>query len=402
MTAGSRSVHSRRRRKSSHLDRVSDFTHGQEYALAAVEDEDGVERTREGGVNITEPYDPTKTNIITRQQSIDALAKRIEYGEIDMDSAFQRQADLWGAERMSWLIESLLIRIPLPAFYFDGSNDDQWLVVDGLQRLATFRRFLVRKDLSLTGLEYLEVFNGCRFDQLPRDLRRRIEETQVTLHIIQAGTPAEVKFNIFRRINTLGLKLADQEIRHALNQGPATELLKELAESPEFRRATANSVKSERMMDREMVLRFLAFTMTPYQEYSDRDKFLTSHMEKINASQKRDIDKLRLAFKKAMEAAYEIFEEEAFRKSRYSSEPERTKPINKQLFETWSVVLGQCDADQLNVLRQRRDELICAFDEACDEDYDFFKSISVATADPSAVRKRFETIGNLVWEVLDE
>ena len=56
-------------------------------------------------------------------------------------------AEMWDKTKQSRLIESLLIRIPLPAFYFDGTNDDEWLVVDGLQRISTFRNFIV-KDVS--------------------------------------------------------------------------------------------------------------------------------------------------------------------------------------------------------------------------------------------------------------
>jgi hypothetical protein len=59
---------------------------------------------------------------------------------------------------MSRLIESILIRFPLPAFYFDATNDDKWLVVDGLQRLSSIRKFVVEKNTSenlrLRGLEY--------------------------------------------------------------------------------------------------------------------------------------------------------------------------------------------------------------------------------------------------------
>lgn len=56
---------------------------------------------------------------------------------------FQRQGNLWPIEKQSQLIESVLIKLPLPAFYFDGSDDNKWLVVDGLQRLSAIKNLLL-------------------------------------------------------------------------------------------------------------------------------------------------------------------------------------------------------------------------------------------------------------------
>jgi len=137
--------------------------------------------------NIKEPFDPAKINIITKPLTIDLLRKRLEEKEIDMDTGFQRKAGLWNDKKQSQLIESILIRLPLPAFYFDASNDTKWLVVDGLQRLSTLKNFLVDKTLALTNLEYLKQYDGKSFLDLPRELQRRIEETQITAYFNQLG-----------------------------------------------------------------------------------------------------------------------------------------------------------------------------------------------------------------------
>ena len=89
---------------------------------------------------IIRPFDPTKIRVETRVMSIDLLLARIHEKELDMAPSFQRQAGIWKDDAKSRLIESILIRIPLPAFYMDATmednkestEDDKWIVVDGL------------------------------------------------------------------------------------------------------------------------------------------------------------------------------------------------------------------------------------------------------------------------------
>jgi Protein of unknown function DUF262 len=206
--------------------------------------------------------------------------------EIILQPEFQRN-EVWKRAAQSRLIESLLIRIPIPAFYMDATNDEKWLVVDGQQRLSTLRQFVIDKSndrLRLTGLEFLgRDLNGADFDSLERPLQRRIKETNVTVYLIEKGTPPEVKLNVFKRINTGGLPLSAQEIRHALNGPKVNEMLKELAKSDEFLRATGGSVQPKRMADREYVIRFFAFLLKRPEGYTeDFDLFLSNAMKEIN------------------------------------------------------------------------------------------------------------------------
>lgn len=162
--------------------------------------------------------------------------------------------------------------------------DDNWQVVVGTQRLGTLRSFIIDKRLRLRGLEYLSRCEGHGYDQLPRPMQRRITETRLTCHVIETGTPPEVMFNIFKRIvDTVGRPLARQEIRHALNPGPARDLLRELAESAEFLMVTDGSIDPRRMADRECVLRFLAFRSLGVDAYGGKlNDFLMRAMKHLN------------------------------------------------------------------------------------------------------------------------
>ena len=334
--------------------------------------------------------------------SLDTLIKRIDHGEIVLSPDFQRK-EVWNPSTKSRLIESLLIRIPLPAFYVDATDEEKWLVVDGLQRLSTLRDYVLKKELRLRGLEFLHDFEGYTYDRLPRNYQRRIDETQVTVYQIEKGTPTNVKFNVFKRINTGGMPLSAQEIRHALNQGPATEMLKTLAGSSEFLTATANGIANKRMADREAVLRCLAFMVIPSQEYTrenfdEFDKFLTIAMKKLNEQSDTQRDKLGRQFLRAMGVAHELFGENAFRKQQSGNA--RTLPINKALLETVTFHLAALSDKELVRLRNRKDKLNQGFIKLVEKRPRFDGAISQGTGKPEKVQFRFSEIGKLIRRIL--
>ena len=248
-------------------------------------------------------------------------------------------------------------------------------------------------------MEFLVELNGKGFDDLPRGFQRRILETQIIVYKIEKGTPANVKFNVFKRINTGGLPLSPQEIRHALNQGKATRLLDELAESQGFKLATDHGIRDVRMADKECVLRFLTFTVVPYTEYrvADLDGFLNEIMARINRMPDKEIDNLRNQFYRTMKASRQIFGNNAFRK--YYGEGYYRYPINKALFEAWSVNLNKLSDKQLNELNNRRDLLKKKFAELMRND-DFERAVSQGTGDIKKVRIRFSEIERIIHEVL--
>lgn len=156
-------------------------------------------------------------SVFELKRKYDSNTKRII-----LDSEFQRE-DVWRRDRKAELIESILMGLPLPIFYFNQDKYGRLVVIDGRQRLTALFRFM-DNEFPLTKLKVLSDLNGKRFHELPPLLQGKIEDYQIQAHVILPPTPDRLKFDIFDRVNRGGMSLNKQEIRNALYQGKATKL----------------------------------------------------------------------------------------------------------------------------------------------------------------------------------
>lgn len=347
---------------------------------------------------------PADVNISQRPMNVYNLMERLENREINMTPGFQRHG-VWTKDQQSRLIESLILKIPIPTFYFNAVDESEWVVIDGLQRMTAFNNFLVGRENEygvkvkdeFSGLEYMADFNGKTFDDLPRQYIRRIKETPIVAYIVEKGTPEGIVYNIFERINTGGVKLEKQEIRHAMYGGKATELLQRLAESEAFIHATQHAISPDRMEDREYVNRFIAFTELDYaREYEGNvDDFLRKALKKVNQYDDKEIARIEQTFCRVMMGCRDIFGKYAFRK--YNNETMRRGPINKALFESWGVVLSKLPQREIDLLVRNRQQLMKRLGDRLREN-EF--SLALKGGNPSALKRRIEIVGEIVEEVL--
>jgi len=357
-------------------------------------------------------FDPREIDITVEQQNIDFLIYKMEYdldkidedsafdlnaGVIDLNTEFQRSADLWSQIQMSRLIESILIRFPLPAFYFDTTTKNKWQIIDGLQRLSTLRKFIIEKKdpLKLKGLEFLdkEKFEDKTFDQLPEPMQRTIRNTQVILILIRPGTPKEVKYRIFERVNTGGLKLNKQEIRHAINQGIPSNYVKELAECKEFKNLTR--INNRRMDDRELCLRYVAFKLKKYDLYQPpMYNFLDMAMEDIGKTDKSKRKILKSEFIAGLKTIEKLLGLNAF-SSKVFDNSIKSSQVNKAIFECLLTCISNLSDKQRTDLINKKEDFVLAYTNVLQQD-DFMDSITVHTSDKDAIKNRFDLIIGLL------
>ncbi|MBQ8822661.1 MAG: DUF262 domain-containing protein [Lachnospiraceae bacterium] len=374
------------------------FSYLEENGVLVVND--GVEiEGGENGESISEirPFDPSKIDIEMKTMELSSIIKRIYHKEVNLNTDFQRKAGLWSDQKKSQLIESILLRIPLPAFYFDGGDSDNWLIIDGLQRITALKEFVVDQTLVLSGLEFFKDLEGLGFSELPRTFTRRIEETNIIAYIVKSGTPSNVKYNIFKRINTGGLELTPQEIRHALYQGKATNICKMLAEKAEFKEATTYSLRSDRMQDREFVLRFVAVCYYGIDKYDGiPDNYLNGAMDFLNQKDSVDEKELEKAFGRVMVFAEQIMGRYAFRKLGVDG---MRRPINKAIYEAWCRSLHILSDEDAKILIDKKEKVYKKFMDLCDS-YSFLGELKAS--DKKSFGARFMRVQQMMEGIIND
>jgi hypothetical protein len=377
-----------------------------------VDDED----TR-GDTESASPWDPSLIRITTKNFTLREISEQINLDEIDLSPDFQREY-VWKHLQRTRLIESILLGIPLPAFYFNQEDDATYQVVDGVQRLSTISLFM-NDGHRLIGhdLEYMKELDGLKYSQLNQALMRRFRSTQIVVHIIEPQTPDEVKYDIFNRVNTLGSPLSAQEIRHAMARPRSREFLRKLSEFETFDQATGqyfyrkgpersseNIRDTGRMMNRELVLRFCAFLdfdSDLYRQYSSLDAYLAEFTKRIDARSNKlpnfgdlDLDQIAQKFNLAMTNAKNVLGDLAFR--RYSKSTPNKKPINRAVFEAQATALAFFSLDQVLAKKEViKEVLLSLFD---DEEY--LRSITVGTGDPRRVTYRISKTRDALAEIM--
>lgn len=293
-------------------------------------------------------YTPNQIYVENKPFSLSQLIDLINDGDLEIAPDFQRNF-VWDRTRQSKLIESILLGLPLPSMYFSQYDDGRLTIVDGLQRINTIKLFL-ENNLRLCNMEYLTECNECTFEELKNNKKlsmlqiRRFRQTQIMCFVIDYRSPAELKYDLFRRLNTGGKVLNDQEIRNCMSRQTVQETLSDMSRLENFLKATDGDVKDTRMAAQEAALRFIYF----YDEYKNDNpvgnynglmsKVLDECVEKLNKESATKLEEYKKAYDRSMSMAFALFGNNAFRKIKADG---KKRPINKLLMLAIAVLLAK-------------------------------------------------------------
>lgn len=353
--------------------------------------------------------EPSKRKVVAEPSdpSIGTLYESCKDGFLDPQPKFQRDY-IWDRPKASRLIESVFMKVPIPIIYTAEEGNGKESVIDGQQRLTTFFSFIEGrdpdgKDFKLSKLEVFKELSGKSFRDLEPEQRNFFKRYPVRIVKIREESDPDIKFEIFKRLNTGAVTLNDQELRNCIYRGDYNELLKELVQNRDFLFLLGNEKPDKRMRDIELILRFFAFYNQTYLRYKPSMKqFLNREMENNKEIDERKENELRNVFKKSVELTKTVFGERAFKRFIPGTEKDNkgkweVKKINKSLFDVVMYGFTQYDKHQIVPYADSiREELIYLMAN----DKEFIDSIIISTSAKSKVITRFdkwrESLRNIV------
>lgn len=358
-------------------------------------EEDSEEEYEEDGF----PYDVKKIRIEQKMITVFQIEHWIRMGILNLSPEYQRNL-VWDHKRKSALIESLMLKIPIPSFYLDENSKGMKSVIDGMQRLSAIHEFM-NDAFPLKGMQYLTGCEKKTFSQLDIKFRTYIEDTALSVNILDERCPQKVKFDVFRRVNTGGLPLNYQEIRNIMAAPEVRKLLRDMAGCEEFLLATEGRIKDIRMGAQELCLRYLTVLKCYQWETKKMNQYYglmkTMDLMILNLNEMSDAEYRIILeqFKSVMLQCHKILGKESFCKAGF-------RVINKSLFTGWAVVLSHYQ-DRFSEINQNKRRIFKIYQEylkSPDKDREFYNAITSSTGTKNHMVKSIGTIRLILEEFL--
>ncbi len=299
-----------------------------------------------------------------------------------LDPDFQRKYkwDKDGWERASKFIESCLMRIPLPSCYFAEDDNQKHLVIDGVQRLTTIKRFF-NDEFALEGLATFKELEGKKFSEIG-EYQAELESTTIRCIVLRKENPKFLVREIFSRLNQGAVQLSDQEIRHAIYPGKFDALLIELARNPliaNFGIGPSSKRKKDSREAEEQVLRFFAFEKGLDEYDGTLGRYLDNYMAKKQDITDQEIDEYKSRFKASLEKCVIVFGNSVF------FDPSKTR--SQQGMVHYDLLMHSIGKHDPDVLRAKAEKIKSAYKELC-QSIKFKKTVSGGLQMKSSINKR--------------
>ena len=313
------------------------------------------------------------------------LVTEINDGNIILDPDYQRNY-VWNNTKASRLVESVLLNIPIPVIYASEDSSGKWVIVDGLQRLHSLRRYF-NDEFKLVGLETLSDLNGLKFSKLDDAIRMRLERGELRLIVLQSDSDPNIQFDIFMRLNTGAVKLNEQELRNCLYRGKLNLLVKDIIKNnPHVNQMIPSN--TDRMLANELILRYLAVSEhynradNRMEEYDGRIKnLINGYMKKHQNDEALSLDGIRDKVETQIEKAYKVLGANGFKKNENATKP------NSGLYECIMIAFEEYSLEDLCAKSDKIQAMIANLLQ----DDKFVTAIDKATGNTEVIKTRLSS-----------
>lgn len=333
--------------------------------------------------------------------NLKTLSDLVTSNIIDLSPKYQRRFR-WDQNRQSKLVESFLMNVPVPPIFLNEDDYGAYSVIDGKQRLTAITEFF-RGRLKLQSLDVFSDINGMSIDDLPKGLRN-VLETRPTIRavIILRQSDSDVKFEVFQRLNTGGVKLNAQEVRNSAYPGSLNDAILELAEHSQFHqllniRNKAKSAIYQEMRDAEFVLRFFTFK----DNWSDFKGSMKRNMDQFMYNNRhlrpKKISEIKSDFLNTVAVVDASFGVHAFKRWDISRSQWR-KPILAALYDAQMFAASNFKPEQF----EGKQKLVEKAQIKLFHDEEFQRAITAATNNLSNFKKRVELTFQMLTKIAED
>lgn len=322
---------------------------------------------------VTQPYDLAIHSLIEQVNSSTIFLR-----PLSSRPRFQRQY-VWTDALASKLVESILLKVPVPPCYLSQNEEFELDVIDGQQRIYSLYRF-VENQFSLQGLEVLTELNGRRFFEIEPKLQRQLTTFTLRCVLITNESHPEIKFEVFERLNSNTVPLNAQELRNCIYRGAFNELLADLTFGDEWLKILGRKKPDKRLRDEELILRFFAFSVLGVDSYRTPLKHWLNAAAKAGRSlNNAQVVKLNKQWSDALTVVAEWFKPtETFRRP-------GSKAINRALFD---LIMYTAKSVSVDAAKEKSEQFRKMYSELL-SDEEFSDLISRAVDHTTRTKRRF-------------
>ena len=341
--------------------------------------------------NLQVPKELRKIRTQAYDKSVEDTVRMIEKGRIFLEPDFQRYSQVWDYKTASQLIESVLLNVPIPPIYVAEEDNGTWNIIDGLQRLTSFKNFYEGK-FKLRGLDSLKELNKQNYDSLNSNAKSILDNGSLRIILITKESHPEMKYDVFMRLNRGSVKLTEQELRNCLYRGNLNDMIKDLRNNQQLLNILKLDKPHKRMDDAELILRYFALSRHFNEEelkingYKGIMKtFLNAYMDENKTISEERVEELRQKFNNTLNKVFSIFGINSFK--RIEADGSYYPWINKAIYDFIMLSFERYD---LECLLAKKSEIIEALKKCINEDKDFEDSITVGTSEPRRLEYRLK------------
>ena len=351
--------------------------------------------------SIVKAFEAAQDNLVLQSAdfSLKTISDMVVAGSIDASPTYQRR-ERWSPEAESMLIESFLLNVPVPPVYLAEDDFGTYSVIDGKQRITAISKFMTN-GLTLKHMKAFHDLEGCRFDDLPRQLQNALSiRPYIRVVTLLKQSDENLKYEVFTRLNSGGEPLLPQEIRNALFRGPMNDAIQSMSRHPFLRQQLKIRTEKETayttMQDLELVLRFLTLYNSWPAFSGDMRRSMDSFMMANQDAPTHQIEQYKNVFIQSLERCQQIWGADAFKRPGAPGVSTVRDQFLSGLYDGQMIAVSEVNDADFAVLLQQAANIKHSTTSCFAEDPGFDEAVRRSTNTPSRLRYRIEAVKHIL------